>query len=335
MRRPSAAPIWPGRRLTANQGTIADPDGVPAESAFTYQWIRVSGSIETDITGATSKTYTTVAADQGKKLKVKVSFADNNGNAESRTSLASEIIGAISCTPTAPSNAIWSACMTVDGSGYYFAGPGVGGNFGALSNPDVTVGGDTYTIDLLQTLTAFSTQVMYFGFTSAPDNAASAWVLHTGSASTSFALSAATTESAGKRYKWTGTSLTWSTGDVISVWIVAAVSNSAPVFPATETGARSLAENTASGQNVGGPGGGHGHRHGGHPDLQPGGYGQRVLHHRQHQRPNPDQRGARLRDQDQLLGDGQGQRRHGGPPPRRSPSASSTWRSRRTSRLRR
>ncbi len=35
---------------------MADPDGLPAESAFLYQWIRVDGGTESDITGATSKT---------------------------------------------------------------------------------------------------------------------------------------------------------------------------------------------------------------------------------------------------------------------------------------
>ena len=69
-----------GQTLTAEKGSIADADGLPLESTFTYQWIRVSGGTETDISGATSKTYTTVAADQGKKLKVKVGFTDNAGN---------------------------------------------------------------------------------------------------------------------------------------------------------------------------------------------------------------------------------------------------------------
>ena len=59
------------------------------------------------------------------------------------------------------------------------------------------------------------------------------------------------------------------------------------------------------------PGGGDGHRHRGHPDLQPGGYGRRVLHHRRRQRPDPDQRGAQPRGQEQLLGDRESQRRHG------------------------
>ena len=72
--------------LTADKGTIADLDGVPAESTFTYQWVRVDGANETEISNATSSTYTLVAADEGKQIKVKVSFTDNLDYNESRTS---------------------------------------------------------------------------------------------------------------------------------------------------------------------------------------------------------------------------------------------------------
>ena len=75
-----------GSMLTADKGTIADADGVPTESTFTYQWIRVDGSNETDISGATSSSYTLVAADDGKEFKVKVSFTDDLGSEEERIS---------------------------------------------------------------------------------------------------------------------------------------------------------------------------------------------------------------------------------------------------------
>ena len=210
-----------GQTLTANKGTIADTDGVPAESTFTYQWIRVSQQgTQTDITGATSNTYTPVAADAGKFLKVKVGFTDNANNAESRTSSESEVIGATTCTPAAPQDAIWSACMTVGLQstvvrGYYFDSQSPEQNHGALSNTGFTVGGTTYTLNRLADV-GTSTLLT---FTSAPGNAASDWVLHIGSASTSFALSAATTSNAGETYTWTGNSLIWTGGDVISVWI--------------------------------------------------------------------------------------------------------------------
>ena len=62
--------------LTANKGSIADANGLPLESTFTWQWVQVDGMTETDIAGATSQTYTLAAADVGKKIKVKASFTD-------------------------------------------------------------------------------------------------------------------------------------------------------------------------------------------------------------------------------------------------------------------
>ena len=304
-----------GQTQTANKGTIADADGVPAESTFTYQWIRVTLGIvrntEADITGATSKTYTTVAADAGKKLKVKVGFTDNAGNDESRPSALSRMIGYTSCTPAAPQGAIWSACLTVEhegGSeyGYEFVNPTSTLNFGALSDTEFTVGGTTYTIDNIQV--AGTTLVL--GFTSAPGNAASDWTLHLSNVR-QYDLSAAT--NGGTEYRWVGSGQSWSSVPVLSVWLTstAAVSNNAPVFPATETGARSVAENTASGQNVGSPVAATDADTGDTLTYSLEGSGQRVLHHRRRQRPDPDQRGAQPRGQEQLLGDRQSERRNG------------------------
>ena len=76
-----------GETLTAAKGNIADADGLPADDDdLMYQWVRVDGANEMDISAATSKTYTLVAADAGKKLKVKVDFTDNLSGEEARTS---------------------------------------------------------------------------------------------------------------------------------------------------------------------------------------------------------------------------------------------------------
>ena len=84
-----------GKMLTAGTSAIMDADGVPG--SLTYQWVRVDsdGSNTADISGATSSTYPLVAADVGKKLKVKVSFTDNAGNSESLTSDAYPSSGTI------------------------------------------------------------------------------------------------------------------------------------------------------------------------------------------------------------------------------------------------
>ena len=76
-----------GSELTAAKGNIADVEGLTSVS-YSYQWIRVDGTEETDITGATSSTYTLVAADQGKKVKVRLGFTDDGGTGEARTSAA-------------------------------------------------------------------------------------------------------------------------------------------------------------------------------------------------------------------------------------------------------
>ena len=54
-----------------------------------------SGSAGTrDISGATGSTYTAVEADEGERLKVRVSFTDDAGNAESLTSAATDAVAA-------------------------------------------------------------------------------------------------------------------------------------------------------------------------------------------------------------------------------------------------
>ncbi len=74
-----------GQTLTAGAGTIADADGL-ARVSYSWRWLRVDGSTETIIPGATSMTYMPVDADIGRTLKVSASFTDDAGNAESRTS---------------------------------------------------------------------------------------------------------------------------------------------------------------------------------------------------------------------------------------------------------
>ena len=59
-----------GETLTATTEGIEDEDGL-TEAVYSYQWVRVdpNTSTETDITGATSSSYTVTAADAGKGSK--------------------------------------------------------------------------------------------------------------------------------------------------------------------------------------------------------------------------------------------------------------------------
>ena len=86
-----------GETLTAVTTGIMDADGLTSPT-YTYQWIRANGT-EADIASANSSTYVLVAADLGKTIKVKVSFEDDDSNAETLTSAATATVVA---APTAP-----------------------------------------------------------------------------------------------------------------------------------------------------------------------------------------------------------------------------------------
>ena len=69
-----------GDALTASTTGVADPDGLPDPFAPTWQWYRTpAGGSETEIAGATSATYTVVAADLGAVLTAKASWTDSGG----------------------------------------------------------------------------------------------------------------------------------------------------------------------------------------------------------------------------------------------------------------
>ena len=113
-----------GKTLTAATDYIEDPDGLPTTPTFTYQWVRVDGSTDTDIPGAASETYTLTASDLGKQIKVKVSFTDLRGHAEGpltsdaypRNGTVTEVVLPGPC----PAVNDWCATMTVadDGTGF-------------------------------------------------------------------------------------------------------------------------------------------------------------------------------------------------------------------------
>ena len=88
-----------GETLTAVTTGIMDADGLTSPS-YTYQWIRVDSGTDADISGATSSTYTLVAADEGTTIKVKVSFTDDDGDAETRTSAATGTVAAANSPAT-------------------------------------------------------------------------------------------------------------------------------------------------------------------------------------------------------------------------------------------
>ena len=83
-----------GETLTADATGISDADGLD-NATFTYQWV----ADDAEINGATASSYTLVAADAGKAIKVRVSFADDGGNDEQLTSAATSAVVAAVVNP--------------------------------------------------------------------------------------------------------------------------------------------------------------------------------------------------------------------------------------------
>ena len=97
-----------GQTLTASTSDISDSDGL-ADAIFTYQWIANDGTEDTDIQNATGSTYTVGAADEGKTIKVRVSFTDDGGNQETRTS---DVTAAVTARP----NSAATGAPTISGT---------------------------------------------------------------------------------------------------------------------------------------------------------------------------------------------------------------------------
>ena len=75
--------------LTADTSGISDANGLNNVS-YQYQWLRD----DADIAGQTNSTYELVSADEGRTIKVQVTFSDDAGNAESLTSTATTAVAA-------------------------------------------------------------------------------------------------------------------------------------------------------------------------------------------------------------------------------------------------
>ena len=80
-----------GNTLTADTSGIVDADGL-VNVSYSYQWIANDGSSDTDIEGATGSSYRVSTADRGKTIKVRVSFTDDAGNDETRTSYPTRVV---------------------------------------------------------------------------------------------------------------------------------------------------------------------------------------------------------------------------------------------------
>ena len=123
-----------GRTLIAHTTNIQDPDGL-TNVQYYYQWIRVDDGVDSNIPGANGSTYRLVSADAGNRLKVRVSFSDDNGfggRAHQPGDRHGPSAGAPATAPaTAPSAGDANADGDVRRQQLQRAGGGVGGGDGA------------------------------------------------------------------------------------------------------------------------------------------------------------------------------------------------------------
>ena len=73
--------------LTADTSGINDDDGITSVS-YEYQWAGFDGTVTTNITGATSETYTLQPEDAGSQIQVTITFTDDLSNPEGPLSSA-------------------------------------------------------------------------------------------------------------------------------------------------------------------------------------------------------------------------------------------------------
>ena len=138
-----------GGTLTADTSGIADTDGMN-NATFSYQWVANDGSSDTDIPGATNPTYILLAAEEGKSIKVRVSFTDDSDNDETLTSDATAVAAA-------EVDMIWSVEMLVKDYGNSSLGAySASLQKLALSNNQLTGTIPTELGDLADTLTELS-----------------------------------------------------------------------------------------------------------------------------------------------------------------------------------
>ena len=146
-----------GQTLTANKGNIADANGLPSTTfpaGYTFQWVSVDGGTETDITGATSQTYTPVADDVGSTIKVYVSFEDDAGFDETLASAETAAVAAgFVCTAPVLTGRteVWTGTLTIhkfEAAGLT-TGYGFNSTQGGLSSKTFPFGEDDYTINII------------------------------------------------------------------------------------------------------------------------------------------------------------------------------------------
>ena len=212
-----------GSTVTASTALIRDADGLMGP-AYEYQWLRVDGGSDTEISGATASTYTLTADDAGKRVRVRVSFTDDALNEEELTSAAFPRTGTIAMPvpPMTDPSDLLSATLTVKDVASLFLGcsGGTSASFVSCKNTDVltargfTVPGTTTTrnIDQIQLSTGGGLVVVFDGSFTDAQKARLAMDFD----GTQLTFSDATVGN-NNDASWTSTGLSWSADDTVAV----------------------------------------------------------------------------------------------------------------------
>ena len=205
--------------------TLSDPDG--GVTGTTWEW--ESSSDQTDwaaITGATDDSYTPVAGDVDNYLRVTASYTDGEGSGKSAQAVSDNAVQAAPLSNNAPEFSGDSATREIAEN--TAAGENIGSPVVATDDDDASL---TYSLG--------GTDAKSF------DIVASSGQLRTKDALDYEAKSS---------YSVTVTATDPSdASDSIIVTITVTDVEEAPEFPAGESRARSVAENTAAGRNIGSP----------------------------------------------------------------------------------
>ena len=222
----TGAPVITGtaeleQTLSAGITGISDPDGTTKADggdtgyAYTYQWERVDAdgtSNPVDIAGATESTYRVIAADVGRRIRVKVSFRDDVGNPEGPlVSNALPSGGVVTC------DAIWCATLYVQPLGGGDRGCGNSSPGNACSN-EFHLSEDEFShIPTNYSVTSVSVRSngqLQLWMQPNISVGIESLVLHVGAETFAFQHA----DEKGERYRyWNNSGLTWSTDDAVEL----------------------------------------------------------------------------------------------------------------------
>ena len=219
-----------GQTLTADTSGIADADGL-ANATFSYQWL----ADDAEIAGATGLTYTLVAADEGKVIKVRVRFADDAGTEETLTSAATE------ASLGSEDVVAWSAIMTVEMVDHGYGYSSYARKAGSLSPASFNVDGTTYTVNMVETWGWMYIGVdreLPFDFVLELDGVRFA---SNDASFTSYTYS--------NIYTWATTGLSWRDGETVAVRLLRALEDETAVNSAA-TGAPTISGTAQVGETL-------------------------------------------------------------------------------------